>query len=150
MFFTKLNFFNKFLVAPITAIIVINCCILCKILYEGVKRGAQLGYSKSMLRVQLIVAFTLMFNFGIPWLIFIFYVGEYSHALSYIFIVINGTQVWKRLMNWAGPKGPKLLRHPVNNLRCLTVATPRWVVKGPSGVFFGFNFLPLYPMFLGL
>src|SRR5699024_2744144 len=41
----------------------------------------------------IIPAFLFTFNFGIPWILYIFYIHEYYLPyFSYIFILVNGTQ----------------------------------------------------------
>ena len=81
---------------PVILIIGIDLCILSNLLYKmsrtikmtvvSSKDHYNYGYSLTI--------FVLVFNFGIPWILFIFYINQYmANVFSYVFIIVNGTQV---------------------------------------------------------
>ena len=57
------------------------------------KKGAGGGSKESQL-VNWYLVIILLFNFGFPWLLYVFYINEQMAVFfSYFFIIINGTQV---------------------------------------------------------
>ena len=44
--------------------------------------------------VNMVTVYILLFNFGIPWILFVLYINKYmATVFSYVFIIVNGTQV---------------------------------------------------------
>ena len=77
-------------------IILINCGILGNILTAIVRlKNQRLLKGKDRQYVSPYTVYVLLFNFGIPWILYVFYINQYMAAVfSYIFIIVNGTQVW--------------------------------------------------------
>lgn len=84
---------------PVTVIIFTNTYILGSIIYKIVRSCRQKTNSKRVYS-NLFTAYILLFNFGIPWLLYVFYINEKLAAVfANIFIVVNGTQVKLYLIN---------------------------------------------------
>lgn len=83
-----------------TVIIFTNTLILGSIIYKIVRNSCcRPKTSSKRVTSNLFTAYILLFNFGIPWLLYVFYINEQLAAVfGTIFIVVNGTQVLKEIM----------------------------------------------------
>lgn len=81
-------------VAPVTLFILANGFMLIVIINklmgknEGESRSTQMGN-----RIQTTSLIILFFNFGITWILYIFYINQFLKPIfTYVFIVVNGSQ----------------------------------------------------------
>ncbi len=101
-----------------TVIIYANCCLLCATLlgsylnklkkikkknnnenevYEANQHSTssvEVKQNSLNNHVNWHMVLVLLFNFGLPWMLYVFYINEQmAPVFSYVFILLNGTQV---------------------------------------------------------
>ena len=104
-----------------SAILLVNLCIFLRIIYLAFKSGKLIpSYHGVWHRrlVKLIITYTLAFNFGIPWALYILYTLEYicigsgKQIFSIVFILVNGTQViYNKKPNKGASTAPHIWRN---------------------------------------
>lgn len=77
-------------------IILINGYLLGHILVSIIRmKRSQLLKSKDSHYVNPYTVYILLFDFGVPWILYVMYINqEMAVVFSYIFILVNGTQVY--------------------------------------------------------
>ncbi len=86
-----------------TVLVLTNCCLLAAVLFRykrikrqqfEVQRELLQNYQSESQLINWYLVVILLINFGLPWLSYVFYINEQmSTYFSYVFIVVNGTQV---------------------------------------------------------